>query len=111
VNQLGPLANQSKVEDRSCELLSVGDGIRRAITALGLDRKLREHRVEVVWKDVVGETISAEARIDRFQQGELVVAVEHDAWRHRLYLEKDTILKKLNQSVGENVVRSIRFRK
>ena len=110
-----PNANQASIdpstEFRTREITAVGDGIRRVISALGLDKKLLEQRVMINWSEVVGEKISDVTRVDRFIRGELLISVEHDAWRHRLYLEKDSIMRRLNQSVGEDVVRSIRFRK
>ena len=58
---------------------------------------------------VVGDELASKTRASSIKNGDLTVAVEQDALRHRLLFERDRICGLINELVGRDVVRSIRF--
>ncbi len=88
-------------------------GLRETISELGVEGKLLEQRALLLWPGVVrsllGEGAEGVARAERILRGELLVSVEQDVWRHRLYFELERACKALNRFVGRDVVRSIRL--
>ena len=87
----------------------VGKSIERYFDAAGLSRPLRGWMAIDVWPDVVGERVARRARPTGFQEGRLVVEVDSPAWVSELgYLKRDLIVK-INQRLGEAVIREIQF--
>ena len=88
-------------------------GLREAIAELGVGGRLLEQQALLLWPRVVGALVGGGveevARAERISNGELLVSVEQDAWRHRLHFELKRICKELNRVVGRDVVRSIRL--
>jgi predicted nucleic acid-binding Zn ribbon protein len=72
-------------------------------------KRLEEIHALVVWPRVVGETISRQSKPLRIKEGILFVKVEHAVWKHELYMQKTTIIKKLNRYLEKNIVKDIRF--
>ena len=72
--------------------------------------RLEETHALVVWPTVVGETISRQSKPIRITDGILFVKVEHAVWKQELYMQKTTIIKKLNRYLQKNIVKDIRFK-
>ena len=95
--------------------MSLGDALRRVIDELGIETRLLEQRVLLLWPEVVAEVVGEVGgqltRTETIRRGELLILVRQDAWRHRLLFERERLRERLNRSVGREVVRSIRFGK
>ncbi len=100
---------------RASAPVSLGDALRRVIDELGIETRLLEQRVLLLWPEVVAEVVGEVGgqltRAETIRRGELLVLVRQDAWRHRLLFERERLRERLNRSVGREVVRSIRFGK
>jgi predicted nucleic acid-binding Zn ribbon protein len=80
--------------------------------ALGRDEILRTARAQNVlrsWPEVVGEQMARKSAPDRFTNGTVWVAVSGSAWAAELRLQRDEILRKLNDMSGEKMFVNIRF--
>jgi len=63
----------------------------------GMEEKLEEYRVWLVWEACVGPQIAAQARPLRLRDGILEVRVSQPVWMQQLQLLKPQLLGKLNQ--------------
>jgi predicted nucleic acid-binding Zn ribbon protein len=88
---------------------ALGDALDSLIENLGIRKKLREQEVFALWADVVGERIAKVAKPTRIVQGTLVVSVKTGPWRNELTMRKREIVDRLNESLGEKLVRDIKF--
>ncbi len=61
------------------------------------------------WDMVVGSSISNNTTAESVDHGTLTIRVATPAWRQELYFKKQEIIKKLNQELGEETIRDIRF--
>jgi len=77
----------------------------------GMDHKLREYRAWQVWEQVVGGQIARHARPLRLREGVLEVRVDQPIWMQQLQLMAPQILAKLNRTLGEELIRSIFWRR
>jgi len=77
----------------------------------GMDQKLREYRAWQVWEQVVGAQIARHARPLRLREGVLEVRVDQPIWMQQLQLMAPQILAKLNRVLGEELIRSIFWRR
>lgn len=91
--------------------VSIGDAIRGAVEKLGLTAKFQEQRALSLWPQIVGEQIAEVTKAYRIHHGELLVSIKHATWRYHLMFERENFRKKINDTLGTEVVRLIRFTK
>jgi len=77
----------------------------------GMEQKLREYRAWQIWEQVVGGQIARHARPLRLREGVLEVRVDQPVWMQQLQLMAPQILAKLNRALGEELIRSIYWRR
>lgn len=88
---------------------SAGDALQRLLQQLGLEQQLRVYRALMHWDTIVGTPLTQVARPLRLDTDTLWVAVKSHAWVQELTFHKRTILQRLNERVGEERFREIRF--
>jgi predicted nucleic acid-binding Zn ribbon protein len=96
------MRRQSSTKSLSAAL----DGLVRDI---GIEQKLTEYRAITEWGEIVGEHIARQTTPTRISKGVLVVRVRTSTWRNELTLRKKEITKKINDALGADVVKEIRF--
>lgn len=69
-----------------------------------------EIRVFGAWPAAVGAEIAKQAQPKSFRNGMLFVETRHPVWNTELTAKRHLILKKINESLGDTVVREIHFR-
>lgn len=88
---------------------TIGKAIEDLVENLGIGRKIREYDAVIQWSEVVGDQIARVTEAVKIDKGVLVVRVKNGPWRNELTLLKDDVIEKVNASLGENVVKEIRF--
>ena len=83
--------------------------MNRLIKELGYEKRLEYQRLLDSWPQVVGERIADVSRAERVQNGVMVVKVDSPVWRNELALEKERILKLLQEKTGSKALVDIRF--
>lgn len=73
-------------------------------------KRLKEGKIWLVWEIAVGEQIAARARPAGFREGVLTVTVDSAPWMQQLSYLKKKIIAKLNQRLGEELVKDIFLR-
>jgi len=88
---------------------SLNDALGELVENLGIGKKLHEYEAVTRWEEIVGEQIAKVSAPTRIDKGDLVVKVSNGPWRNELTLRKEEIISKINATIGEGVVRNIRF--
>lgn len=88
---------------------SVGSALDELVSSLGIQKKLQEYDAVIYWESVVGERIAQMTKVTRILQGVLFVHVKTSTWRNELTLRKKEIIDKLNNIIGAEVVKDIKF--
>ena len=70
-------------------------------------KRLKRGMILSLWPEVVGSAIARETENLHFEKGKLVLSVKNPAWRHEIHMNRFSIAKKLNDKVGEKIVREI----
>lgn len=81
--------------------------LRQFLQQSGLAGKLHAYEALLVWDDVVGPQIRAHARPSKIRDGILEVRVDQAVWMQQLQLMKPKILSRLNERLGEEVIKDI----
>lgn len=73
-----------------------------------MGRRLKAERAALKWAEAVGEGIAARTRVERVEGDALIIATESPSWSSELSFRKAQIIKRLNELVGEEVIKDIR---
>lgn len=90
--------------------LALDAALQILVENLGIAKKLHEYDVITLWSRIVGEQISRVATAQRIENGILFVSVSSSSWRAELTMRRNEIMRKINETMGQQVVREIRFR-
>ena len=93
----------------SSSIKSIGAALRELAGELGIDGKLKQYEAVTRWAEIVGQRIAQEAEPQKIEKGVLLVRVRTGVWRNELTMRKSEILAKLNQAIGEAVIKDIKF--
>ena len=91
------------------QIKPLASALESLIQGLGIQPKLHEYGAVLHWEEIVGEHIAKAATAIKITQGVLYVQVPTSTWRNELLLRKKEIIAKLNEKLGDGVVKDIRL--
>jgi predicted nucleic acid-binding Zn ribbon protein len=92
-----------KIED-------IGSIIGSVIDKMELSKKLRVSNIFNHWEDIVGPVIAKKSKPQKLVRKTLYVSVTTSTWANELSLMSEKFIEKINSFIGEDVVKTIRFR-
>lgn len=90
--------------------VTIGSAIYQFIRDQGFEKRLKQADVFRLWKETAGDVIADKAKPERMDNGVLFVRVKDAAWRNELVYLSEDLKKKINQEVGMEIVRMIKFK-
>ncbi|MGZ4437437.1 MAG: DUF721 domain-containing protein [Nocardioides sp.] len=100
-----PSASGAHPDDRDPQLLD--STIGRLIADQGWGTDVRVHGVFTRWDQIVGREVAQHCTPTSFDDGRLVVKTDSTAWATQLKLLAPTVLRRLNEELGDGTVRFI----
>ena len=94
---------------RRSKIARVGGMVKPTLQGLGVQEKVLEQQALAKWKSVVGKQIAASTNAESVREGILFICCKSSMWSSELSLHKDDIVKRLNEAIGKQVVKDIRF--
>ena len=88
---------------------TLGQSINSLLNQLGVENKVKSYQIIELWPDIVGEKISEIAKAERVFEKILYVKVKGTTWRTELLFQKMEILRKIDNTIGKNIIKDIRF--
>lgn len=98
------------MEDRYAETKILGDLLPELLEkSLGASSAtgLRAVRVVSVWKDVLGVTMGRYSSREKFENGVLVAKIQSAALRQELFMNRKSVIAKVNEKYGSDVVKQL----
>lgn len=89
--------------------LPIGDMIRRFLREGGLESPLNEYRLIQAWETVLGKAIARYTGQMYIKNQTLYVHLTSPALRQNLQMSRQSLVKRLNESVGAQVIVDIVF--
>lgn len=89
---------------------SVSNILEGLARRLGLESKLLENRLRRDWVSIVGEPIASNTWPDHIRYKKLYLLVHNSVWLHQLTFLKPTLIHKLNNVAGVELVTDIVLR-
>lgn len=83
--------------------------LEKALRGAKLDKAVKQYSAIDLWPEIVGKNISRNTEAVDIRHGVLMVKASNSTWRQELMFKKEDILKKLNEKIGNKLIRDIRF--
>jgi predicted nucleic acid-binding Zn ribbon protein len=84
--------------------------LHQFVKANGLEKGLAEYRLMKSWKDLLGITVAKKTKSLRIQNRKLFVTLHSSVVRNELSMIKDSLIPKLNEAAGMNVIDDVILR-
>ncbi|MFM1912882.1 MAG: hypothetical protein RIR51_720 [Bacteroidota bacterium] len=98
-----------RASTRNTENLSVGQAIDKLISLYKLEGKLNEVAIQDVWEDLLGKPIALRTTEIYIKKNILFLKIESAPLKNELWLAKDKLLERLNQKLGNTLLKEIKF--
>ncbi|MCQ2347421.1 MAG: DUF721 domain-containing protein [Paludibacteraceae bacterium] len=94
---------------RRQRFMSMGEIMVDYLRETGLEKPLLERKVVELWSEVMGTTVARLTRSVEVEQGVLRVRLSSAALRSQLFEMRFELVKKMNEAVGDDVIRDVRL--
>lgn len=88
----------------------IADVVSRLLARRGYAQVQQGAECEQAWGKVAGERLAGHSRVGRLQRGVLEIAVRNSATLQELTFQKRRLLKQLQDLIGIQQIRDLRFR-
>ena len=92
------------------EAKNIGQIIDDLLKKENLDVALDEHRASALWPQIVGDGINRYTIKRYVKDGIMTVHLSSAALKSELMLNRDTIIKRINEALGRDIIREIIFK-
>lgn len=89
------------------EIQKIDSLLEKFVKANKLERGLAEYRLMKSWKDLLGITVAKQTKSLRIRNRKLFVTLHSSVVRHELGMIKDTLISRLNEAAGLDVIDDI----
>ena len=88
----------------------LSEAMEVVIEQIGIRQSVISDRARDVWKEAVGDLINSNTTLENIEKDKIIVVVSNDTWRKELSDRKEEIILKINDLIGEKVIKDIIFR-
>jgi len=92
------------------EVRKIDSLLQQFVKANRLERGLAEYRLMKSWKDLLGITVAKKTKELKIQNRKLYVTLHSSVVRNELSLIKETLIPKLNEAAGLDVIDDVVLR-
>ena len=83
--------------------------IEQAISGSGIKPALDQETALDLWNVIVGDVVSQVTSAEKVDSGTMFIKVDSSVWRQELHMQKEELVKKINNKIGTKAIRDIRF--
>jgi predicted nucleic acid-binding Zn ribbon protein len=92
------------------EVRKIDSLLQQFVKANGLERRLAEYRLMKSWKELLGISVAKKTKSLRIQNRKLFVTLHSSVIRNELSMIKDSLIPKLNEAAGMDVIDDVVLR-
>ena len=90
--------------------ISIKDAINKFLNSSRLKSGIRAVRIEEVWEEIMGKTIAKYTDKIQIIGDKLFITTSVAPLKNELLFQKEMIIKRVNESLGENAVKEVVIR-
>lgn len=88
---------------------SIGDVLRDVLEETSLQNRMDELKAADMWKHVAGENIAALSSKPYVKNGVMSIGVPNASLRNELHMNRSRLKEIINQNLGKEVLKEIKF--
>ena len=104
------LKNRSEDRSKSRAAEELGSVINKIVSDSDIGKKIKKFNIFNHWSDIVGSEIGNKTKPEKLLRQTLYISVTSSTWANELSLMSGQLIKKINDFVGETVVKELRFK-
>ena len=89
---------------------SLGDALRKFLNQSQLKGSIQALQIEEIWEQIMGKTVARYTDKITIHGQTLYVSTTVAALRQELLYQKDNIIKRVNEALGEKVIKEVVIR-
>jgi predicted nucleic acid-binding Zn ribbon protein len=90
-------------------LVHIGAALEKLISESPLQDRMLQHRIKSNWAACAGSLIAQHTQKLWFVRQTLYVEVNSDALKHELQYHRSTLIKNINQQIGQSYIHEIKI--
>lgn len=90
--------------------LSLKDAINKFLSSSRLKNGIRAARIEEIWEEIMGKTVAKYTDKIQIVGGKLFISTSVAPLKNELLFQKDLIIQRVNESLGEEAVKEVIIR-
>ncbi len=83
--------------------------LKKFIASNSLGESISQIELLTRWEEILSPILSKHAKPSGIREGELLIEVSSSAWMNELLFLKDELKNRLNEAVGRELIKGIRF--
>ena len=95
---------------RRKKTMSVADVLKEYKKEMNIDNKLKEVELVSSWEEIAGQAIARRTTRVYIRKSTLVIHLSSAVVRNELLMIRDTLIKRMNEKAGENIIDSVELR-
>jgi predicted nucleic acid-binding Zn ribbon protein len=104
------LKNRSGYKTKSKAAEELGSVINKIVSDSDIGKKIKKFNIFNHWPEIVGNDIGNKTKPEKLLRQTLYISVTSSTWANELNLMSGQLIKKINDFVGETVVKELRFK-
>lgn len=89
--------------------VSVGEAVRQFLKENNLEKPLSEQHITDYWKAAVGSFVVPYTKNLEIRDTTLFVKISNSALRNELFMQRFTIVKRINEQAGYDIINDMRL--
>lgn len=94
---------------RKSEVQTIGEAMGDMLDAFKIKKKFNQTHIIESWNELMGTAIARQTREIFFKDKKLFVRIDSGALKQELSMHKSMVVDKLNNFIGEEVVKEVIF--
>jgi len=87
----------------------ISEVIKEYLEELKITGKLKEYEALRLWEELLGKTVASRTKELKIKNGILYVKIRSPLVKQELLMIKDSIIKKMNEKLGDEIIKAIVF--
>lgn len=87
----------------------ISEVIKEYLEDLKLTNKLKEYEAIKLWEELLGKSVASRTKEIKIKDGTLYVKIGSTLVKQELLMIKDSIIQKINDKIGDEIVNNIVF--
>ena len=96
-------------ENRKKRIISFDELVYDIINDLNVSNEFLVMNIKDNWEKIAGGILCSHSMPDRIFKHTLFIAVDHSVYANELMMMKNTILKKIDDTIGPNIIKTVKI--